>query len=103
MPANPHPLVIVRSSPIAGKGAFARQPIAKGVVIIEYTGHRRKPRRSDLQGHADPAYHFWLRAMPPSPSGATSWYRETCIAAAVCSSPDSVAGAGRARPPELMR
>lgn len=30
-------------------------------MIIEYTGHRRKPRRSDLQGHADPAYHFWLR------------------------------------------
>lgn len=43
----PHPNVQVRHSAIAGRGAFAKQALKKGQVIIEYTGMVRKERPED--------------------------------------------------------
>ena len=40
MPNAELPLFEIRSSPIAGKGAFALQRIPKGKRLIEYTGER---------------------------------------------------------------
>jgi SET domain-containing protein len=39
--------VVVRRSPIAGKGAFARRPIPKGTRIIEYVGERISHAEAD--------------------------------------------------------
>ena len=40
MPINSEPLFEIRSSPIAGKGAFALKPIRAWTRLIEYTGER---------------------------------------------------------------
>jgi SET domain-containing protein len=40
MPSSPEPLFEIRSSDIAGKGAFALERIPKNTRLIEYTGER---------------------------------------------------------------
>jgi SET domain-containing protein len=42
-----NPWLVVRRSPISGKGAFARRPIPKGTRIIEYTGERISHAEAD--------------------------------------------------------
>jgi hypothetical protein len=41
------PWLVVKQSPIAGKGAFARKPIPKGTRIIEYKGERIDAEEAD--------------------------------------------------------
>jgi SET domain-containing protein len=55
-------LVVVRRSPIQGRGVFARKAIAKGVRIIEYTGEREPASEIDEE-HDDEAarrHHTFL-------------------------------------------
>jgi hypothetical protein len=55
-------LIVVRRSPIQGRGVFARKPIAKGARIIEYTG-RREPATDLDEDHDDEAarrHHTFL-------------------------------------------
>jgi len=58
MAKKPHPLVVVRNSSIAGRGAFARRAIPKGKRIIEYTGKRRPETPEDDEIGTDPIYIF---------------------------------------------
>jgi hypothetical protein len=58
MTKKPHPLVIVRNSAIAGRGAFARRAIPKGKRIIEYTGKRRLETDEDDEIGPEPVYIF---------------------------------------------
>lgn len=44
--SSPRPFVI-RSSPIAGKGAFANRRIRKGERLVEYTGQRISQEEAD--------------------------------------------------------
>lgn len=56
---------VIRSSPIAGKGAFATRRIPKGERIIEYTGERisqdeADDRYPDVPGEAHHTFLFTL-------------------------------------------
>jgi SET domain-containing protein len=52
-----NPYFEVRSSPIAGMGAFASQPIRKGTRIIEYLGERISPEQADARYDDDRSEH----------------------------------------------
>lgn len=60
-PSMSRPFVI-RSSPIAGKGAFATRRIPKGERIIEYRGERISQDEADARYPDDPgvAHHTFL-------------------------------------------
>jgi SET domain-containing protein len=53
---SPRPFAI-RSSPIAGKGAFATRRIPKGARIVEYTGERISQNEADRRYPYDPDAH----------------------------------------------
>jgi SET domain-containing protein len=59
---RPSSLVIVRRSPIQGRGVFARAPIAKGVRIIEYAGERQASSEidEDVDDEASRRHHTFL-------------------------------------------
>lgn len=59
--ASPRPFVI-RSSPIAGKGAFANRRISKGERLVEYTGERISQDEADSRYPDVPgvAHHTFL-------------------------------------------
>lgn len=59
------PAFVIRSSKIAGKGAFATRPIRKGERLIEYVGERLTHAESDARydDHADSAHHTFLFAV----------------------------------------
>ena len=42
LPSVDRSCIVVKSSPIHGKGVFAAKPIKKGAAIIEYKGERTK-------------------------------------------------------------
>ncbi|HEV2178992.1 MAG TPA: SET domain-containing protein-lysine N-methyltransferase [Gemmatimonadaceae bacterium] len=76
MPKPSHnPYFEIRSSPIQGRGAFARRQIRKGTRIIEYTGehvsHEEADRRYDDERMA--RHHTFLFTLD----------RKTCVDAAV--------------------
>ena len=55
----------IRSSAIAGKGAFATRPVRKGERLIEYVGERLTHAESDARydDHAADAHHTFLFAV----------------------------------------
>ena len=55
MPTSKEPLFEIRSSPIAGKGAFALQPIPAWTRLIEYTGERVSHEVADARYEDDEA------------------------------------------------
>ena len=64
-PSYRDPSFEVRGSPVAGRGLFARRPIALGERILEYTGerisHAEAERRYDDEGMA--VHHTFLFAL----------------------------------------
>jgi len=61
-PPERSPLVVVRRSPIQGRGTFARVPIARGARIIEYTGERvpATPADDEHDDEATRRHHTFL-------------------------------------------
>jgi len=55
MRTSKEPLFEIRSSPIAGKGAFATQPIPAWTRLIEYTGERVSHEVADARYEEDEA------------------------------------------------
>jgi uncharacterized protein len=47
---NESPPVVVRRSPIQGRGVFAKRDVAEGERIVEYTGARISHDEADAQG-----------------------------------------------------
>ena len=56
---------VIRSSRIAGKGAFAARPIKRGERLIEYVGERLTHAAADARydDHADDKHHTFLFAV----------------------------------------
>src|SRR5689334_19478995 len=55
MPPSEHPLFEIRESAIAGKGAFALEPIPAWTRLIEYTGERVSHEVADARYAEDEA------------------------------------------------
>ena len=66
-PVSPEekPGFVIRSSKIAGKGAFATRRIKKGERLIEYVGERMSHSAADARydDHADDKHHTFLFAV----------------------------------------
>jgi uncharacterized protein len=45
--------VVVKRSPIQGRGVFAREPIARGIRVLEYTGERITSAEADAGADDD--------------------------------------------------
>lgn len=62
---NAEPAFVIRTSRIAGKGAFATRPIRKGERLIEYVGELMSHAAADARydDHADDKHHTFLFAV----------------------------------------